>query len=127
MRLKKESNHMRHEMKKIGRIIDELITSLLIEDTNELEIKIKTSNEETSIDIMDYNTHYTDEEAQRLDQLLNEQRQHEIEEYYWQLAGETDEGDELVLLSAMIDRAVVEIKDGNLHLELIRKHGGFTR
>jgi hypothetical protein len=127
MRLKKESNHMRHEMKKIGRIIDELITSLLIEDTNELEIKIKTSNEETSIDIIDYNTHYTDEEAQRLDQLLNEQRQHEIEEYYWQLAGETDEGDELVLLSAMIDRAVVEIKDGNLHLELIRKHGGFTR
>jgi hypothetical protein len=127
MRLKKESNHMRHEMKKIGRIIDELITSLLIEDTNELEIKIKTSNEETSIDILDYNTHYSEEEVQRLDQLLNEQRQHEIEEYYWQLAGETDEGDELVLLSAMIDRAVVEIKDGNLHLELIRKHGGFTR
>ncbi len=118
---------MRHEMKKIGRIIDELITALLIEDTNELEIKIKTSNEETSIDIIDYNTHYSDEEAQRLDQLLNEQRQHEIEEYYWQLAGETDEGDELVLLSAMIDFAVVEIKDGNLHLELIRKHGGFTR
>ncbi|WZL82009.1 hypothetical protein QBE53_02575 [Vallitaleaceae bacterium 9-2] len=113
---------MRHEMKKIGRIIDEFITTLLIEDTNELDIKIKTSAEETYIHIVDYNTHYTEGEVQRLDQLLNEQRQHEIEEYYWQLAGETDEGDELVLLSAMVDRAIVEIIDGNLDIELFRKH-----
>ncbi len=47
---------MRHEMKKIGRIIDEFITTLLIEDTNELDIKIKTSAEETYIHIVDYNT-----------------------------------------------------------------------
>ena len=113
---------MRHEMKKIGRIIDELITALLIEDTNALDIKIKTNSEKTMIAIVDYNTHYSQEEIQRLDQLLNQQRQHEIEEYYWQLAGETDEGDELVLLSAMIDHAVVEIKDGNLHMQIIRVH-----
>jgi hypothetical protein len=51
---------------------------------------------------------------------LSIQRQHELEEYYWQLAGESDCDDELTLIGAMIDEATLELVDGNLHITLIR-------
>ena len=113
---------MRHEVKKIGRIIDELTTFLLKDDTNHLDLRIETSSKETRINIVDYDTHYSESEIASLERMLNQQRQYEIEEYYWQLAGETDEGDELVLISAMIDEAKLEIRDHNLYMELIRRH-----
>jgi len=43
-----------------------------------------------------------------------------MEEYYWQLAGESDCDDELTLVGAMIDEAKIEMKDGNLTMKLIR-------
>jgi len=113
---------MRHEMKKIGRIIDELTTLFLNEDTNEIDLKILTNKAETIITLKDYQTRYKPDEIKRLESLLNQQRQREIEEYYWQLAGETDEGDELVLVSAMIDEAKLELEDGNLIMTLIRRY-----
>ncbi len=111
---------MRHEIKKICRIVDELTTLFLRDDTNEVDFKIKTSSEKTIISIVDYNTRFSDDAIRHLEDTLNLQRQAEIEEYYWQLAGETDEGDELTLISAMIDTAEIEKKDGNLYIELIR-------
>lgn len=113
---------MRHEAKKIGRIIDELTTLLLKDDTNHLDLRIETGNQETRITIIDYNTHYSAGEIACFERMLNQQRQYEIEEYYWQLAGETDESDELVIVSAMIDRAKLELQGNNLYIELVRKH-----
>ncbi len=112
---------MRHEIKKICRIVDELTTMFLCHDTDEVDFKIITQPDCAIIKIVDYNTRYDDEDISHLRTLLNCQRQNEIEEYYWQLAGETDEDDELTLIGAMIDSAVVEKRDGNLYLDLIRK------
>lgn len=113
---------MRHEMKKIGRIVDELITLFLDDNPNEIDLKIITNEKETIITLKDYQTDYKIDEIQRLEAMLNQQRQHEIEEYYWQLAGETDEGDELVLVSAMIDEAILELVEGDLLMTLIRRY-----
>lgn len=112
---------MRHEIKKICRIVDDLTTMFLSRDTNEVDFKIITGPDCAIIRIVDYNTRYDDEDINHLRALLNCQRQNEVEEYYWQLAGETDEDDELTLIGAMIDSATVEKRDGNLYLELIRK------
>lgn len=111
---------MRHEIKKICKIVDELTTLFLKEDTNEVDFKIITSDEKTTLKIIDYHTQYTDEQIEHLKNILNRQRQSEIEEYYWQLAGENDSEDELTLISAMIDTAVVEKREGNLYLEIVR-------
>lgn len=111
---------MRHEVKKISRIVDELTTLFLREDTNEVSFHIKTGKDKAVITIVDYATRFEDAYIQHLSDTLNTQRQAEIEEYYWQLAGETDEGDELTLISAMIDTAIIEKRDGNLYIELIR-------
>ncbi|GAU77804.1 hypothetical protein [Fusibacter sp. 3D3] len=111
---------MRHETKKICRIVDELTTLFLREDTNEVDFKIKKEQDRTLIQITDYETHLSDEEIAHLKETLNAQRQYEIEEYYWQLAGETDDEAELTLVGAMIDAATVEKRAGNLYIELVR-------
>lgn len=111
---------MRHEVKKICRIVDELTTLFLRDDTNEVDFKIKRTGNTSIITIVDYNTHFDDAYVRHLKEMLSGQRQAEIEEYYWQLAGETDEGDELTLISSMIDSAEVEKRDGNLYITLTR-------
>ncbi|MBM7560921.1 hypothetical protein JOC49_000435 [Fusibacter tunisiensis] len=111
---------MRHEIKKVCKIVDELTTLFLKEDTNEIDFKIITEKERSVIRIIDYNTHFDPEYIEHLCAMFNRQRQSEIEEYYWQLAGEADEDDELTLISAMIDSAKAEVRGGNLYMELIR-------
>jgi hypothetical protein len=120
MRLEKETSSVRHEVKKICRIVDELTTLFLRRDTNEVDFKIIVNDNESIIRIVDYNTRFSDDYIAHLSLTLNRQRQLEIEEYYWQLAGETDQDDEITLIGAMIDRAIVEKRDGHLYLELIR-------
>ncbi|WP_069998032.1 hypothetical protein [Cellulosilyticum sp. I15G10I2] len=111
---------MRHETKKISRIVDELATLFLKKDTNEVDFKIKREPHQTIIEIIDYRTHFDEVYINQLRETLNIQRQWEIEEYYWQLTGETDYDEELTLVGAMIDEATVEKKDGNLYMKLIR-------
>lgn len=111
---------MRHEVKKISRIVDELTTMLLKDDTNEVDFKIKMDPTQTVISIVDYHSRCDEKMIERLRDALSIERQHEMEEYYWQLAGESDCDDELTLVGAMIDEAKVEMIDGNLTMELIR-------
>lgn len=111
---------MKHETKKISRIVDEIMTLLLKEDTNEVEFKIKRDRDKTTINIIDYGTHFDSACIEQFERTLNAQRQGEVEEYYWQLAGENDCDEELILVGAMIDEAKVEKKEGNLYFELIR-------
>ncbi|MBN2897846.1 MAG: hypothetical protein JXO44_03630 [Clostridia bacterium] len=113
---------MRHEIKKISRIVDELTTLFLKEDTNEVDFSIKRQPDRTVIKIVDYRTHFEDDFIEQLRELFNTQRQCEVEEYYWQLCGEVDEDEELTLIGCMIDEATVEKREGNLYLELVRYH-----
>ncbi|MEA3422307.1 MAG: hypothetical protein U9Q80_00610 [Bacillota bacterium] len=111
---------MKHEIKKISKIIDELVTFFFKNDADEVDIKIKKNEKNIIIKIVDYNTCFSEEDIECITKLLCAQRQHEIESYYWQLAGEVDSDSELILVGAMIDEAKVEIIDKNLCIELTR-------
>lgn len=111
---------MRHEVKKICKIVDELTTILLKEDTDEVDFKIKKEIDRTIISIVDYRTRYTKADVDELMECFNVQRQHEVEEYYWQLVGESDDDSELTVIGTMVDEATVELKDGNLYMTLVR-------
>ncbi len=113
---------MRHESKKICRIVDELTTLFLKGDTNEVDFKIRKTDAEVTIYITDYNTHLTDDQIDFLMKTLNVQRQYEVEEYYWQLCGESDDEEELTLIGSMIDKAEIEKKAGHLYMTLVRKN-----
>ena len=51
---------------------------------------------------------------------LNTVRQSEVEEYYWELAGESDTFQELTLVGMMIDRAEFSYKDEILKITVYR-------
>ncbi len=113
---------MRHEVKKISRIVDELVTFFLRKDTDEVDVSIKRSTECTVIRMIVHGTHFDSEFVSHLEDSLNIQRQQEVEEYYWQLAGETDCDTEMTLVGAMVDTAKIGEIDGNLCIEIIRKN-----
>ena len=113
---------MRHEVKKISRIVDELVTFFLRKDTDEVDVSIKRSTEQTVIRLIVHGTHFDSDFITHLEESLNIQRQHEIEEYYWQLAGETDCDTEITLVGAMVDSATIGEIDGDLCIEMIRKN-----
>ncbi|MCH4887541.1 hypothetical protein EZV73_08155 [Acidaminobacter sp. JC074] len=112
---------MKHEIKKVCKIVDEITTLLLRDDTDEVDLKIKRTSEETIIYITDYNTSYTKNEINEIKMCLNVQRQHEVEECYWHLVGECDTDSELQVIGSMVDEAELLLKNGNLYITLKRK------
>jgi len=112
---------MRHEIKKVSKIVDELMTLLLREDTDEVDFKVKKEQDHYKIVVTDYNTKFTQAEAKEFEEYFNVQRQHEYEEYFWQLVGESDCDVELTMIGAMVDEAIVELRGNDLYMEIIRK------
>ena len=112
---------MQHEVKKITLIVNELVTLMLLNGAEEVDVKIKRSKETTCIDLIHSKSRYEEDFIEKLRYSLNTQRQCEVEGYYWQLCGDDDSGEELFLVGAMVDQADVEVVDGNLHIKLIRR------
>lgn len=113
---------MQHEIKKITRIIDEMLTVFMLSEAEEIDVKIKRGKLKTSIYFTNYNCTFDEAYIEQLKNNLNVQRQCEVEGYYWQLTGENDIDEELFLVGAMIDQAVIVKKDGNLYIELVRNN-----
>lgn len=111
---------MRHESKKIAKLIDELTTMFLNSETNKVEFSVEILADKSIIQLVDYNTNITEARADYLNTAFNKPRQPAIEEYYWQIMGSHDTEDEVTLLSMMTDAASVKKQDGNLYVELIR-------
>ncbi len=111
---------MKHEIKKVCKIVDEMTTLLLRDDTDMVDFRINRLPDKTIISIVDYNTKYTQSDVKELMGCFNVQRQHEVEEYYWQLVGECDNDTELTIIAAMVDESKIELRDNNLYIELIR-------
>lgn len=113
---------MNNEIQKTTKIVDELCSFLMNKGSSEIDVKLKLSDNCTTIFITDYNTKLTQEEINTFSQFLNIPRQTEVEEYYWGLMGETSDDDEMFLLGSMLDTAKFNLKDDNLYVELIRSH-----
>ena len=62
----------------------------------------------------------TEENFQILVNALNIQRQHEIEEYYWNLLGEYETDNQLSIIGMMIDKAEVTFNNNILNIKLVR-------
>jgi len=111
---------MKHEVKKISKILDELITFSFNHGTNKMHIEIEDHNEYFKIELQSNNIDCNDKRVNLLDDLLNCPRQPEIEEYYWELTGECDRDTELSLVGIMVDKAEVEFKGSALRITLYR-------
>ena len=111
---------MQHEFKKITLIINELITMMLLNGAEEIDVNIKKVDKISEVTLIHRNCHYPEEFIEKMRYNLNTQRQSEVEGYYWQLVGDDDSGEELHLVGAMIDQAKVEIHEKDLSIFIVR-------
>ncbi|BCJ94667.1 hypothetical protein acsn021_22360 [Anaerocolumna cellulosilytica] len=112
---------MQHEEKKLTLIINELLTLLLLNGAEEIDVNIKRKGDASEITMIHRQCKYDAKFIEKMKYNLNTQRQSEVEGYYWQLVGEDDSSNELHLVGAMIDTAEVDMKQNDLHIFLVRK------
>ena len=111
---------MKHEIRRISKILDELITFCFLHGTKDMDISIKNHEDYFKIKINTDTIDCSDEKVIRLKELLDYPRQEEMEEYYWELAGECDFDTELSLVGMMVDKAEVHFEGSSLSITLYR-------
>ena len=111
---------MQNEIKKLTKLIDEITSLLMRYGSNDIDVNIKRNEELSTITIIDHNSQYPEEEITSLNDVLNIQRQCEVEEFYWELMGDDSHEDELFLVGSMVDKATVNKIDNDLYIVMYR-------
>ncbi|MGL4345455.1 MAG: hypothetical protein ACRCTE_09675 [Cellulosilyticaceae bacterium] len=112
---------MRHEIKKVAKMMDELTTFCLEHGAHDVKLHIRNEADKEVITVDAWPIEDMEATTERMQDLLSYPRECEMEEYYWELAGETEHVDELGLVGNMIDEAHIEYDDTHIHVELTRK------
>jgi len=109
---------MSHEAKKVGKIVDEMLTYLLLKGAKDIQIDIKYEESEVKIQFIFFNLLL--KEAELLTDTLAQTRDELLEEYAWGLIGENDYACELNLLGMCIDDFTMLEENGRTLIELRR-------
>ncbi|MGD9559415.1 MAG: hypothetical protein AB7V55_02280 [Oscillospiraceae bacterium] len=111
------------ELEKGLRIITDLVSLCYYEGADEFKMELHMQPDSGST-LMEIECPMPGLPEGFVDQLCKElslHRQHEVEQTYWELSGETDLADELTLVGMMVDKAHVTYNDGVLHIKMWRK------
>ncbi|MBS4538260.1 hypothetical protein GOQ27_07280 [Clostridium sp. D2Q-11] len=111
---------MNHEIKKISKIIDELSTFCLLHGAKLMNMSVENNKDHFKIILEMDNLDYSNKKVSRLEKLLNCPRQAEMEEFYWELTGESDHDSELSIVGMMVDKADIVFEENSLKLTLYR-------
>lgn len=111
---------MKHEVKKVTLVVNELLTYLLLNGGENIDVTINHNVNCSKVTFTQNPCHFSQQFIEALEHNLNTQRQNEVEGYYWNLVGTDDIGDELHLVGAMIDHATVTCVNHVLVIEIVR-------
>ncbi|WP_326911388.1 hypothetical protein [Sedimentibacter sp. MB31-C6] len=111
---------MKYEIQKISRIVDVMIDFYLSRSAKKTNFSIEEKKGKFIINVYAEQIDCNYEKIEEMKELLNVQRQREMEEYYWQLAGNDIDGEEINLIGMMVDEATVEYNCPSLEITLIR-------
>lgn len=111
---------MSHDMRKVAKILDELTTYFLIIGVKKIKSSIENKKEYFKIKFKLYDYDFKNNKILKLLEYLSYDREKEMEEYYWELAGESDRDTELSLIGIMTDDVDVEIEESKMTITLIR-------
>ncbi|MCI6552781.1 MAG: hypothetical protein MR430_04445 [Lachnospiraceae bacterium] len=113
---------MRHDEKKIVKIIEELTVYFFALGANQIRSDINRDGCNTVILFQaNYNPEY-ESNLYYLEEYLNCPKNDGIEDVYWELAGSGDPGEtsQLLLIGMMIDKAEIRTAEGFVYLKLYR-------
>lgn len=111
---------MKHEVQKISKIVDEIINFYFLNSSKKVNISIEDKDDVFIIIAESNHVNCSVDKIEQIKDLLNVQRQSEIEEYYWQLAGEDVGGGELNLVGMMVDEVNIEFTPPSIKIKLVR-------
>ena len=111
---------MKHNKKRILSVINELTMNLLAAGATDINVRIQELETEYQITIQSNFCIEKQDKMKELAQVIQEKPQVGMEEFYWELAGESDFGNELHLAAMMVDRVEVELLEDAIKLELFR-------
>ncbi len=113
---------MKHLRQRNARIAEELILFCYRHKANNINLNINHEKNHTKIIIEARGAKIDNETILVMEKLLNVPRSTEMEEYYWNLTGESDIDCELSIIGTMCDSAKIRYQNENetLKIELIR-------
>lgn len=110
---------MKHVKKRIAKIVDELTTYFFSMGATDININLKDEKEYYKISLK---CNYTKDQGKidKLIKYLKCAKQEEMEEYFWELAGDCDVDTELTLVGMMTDEAEIDINGNQIEVNLIK-------
>jgi len=111
---------MKHQRKRVCKIVDELMTYLYAKGANDITINVKEDEYQFRMSFKSNFTEFSQGDIDRLVQRLNLQRQVAMEEYFWELTGDNDVDTELELVGMMTDKAEVTLGKNTIEIILYR-------
>ena len=111
---------MNHTNQRNMKIVDELMMFCLNHRCDNINLNLKIEDEKTIITIKAYINNLSDDILSEIKSLLSTPRRPEMEEYYWNLNGNDDPDSELILIGMMTDDVIIEYKNNELKIKLIR-------
>ncbi len=111
---------MKYQFERNLKIINELMTYLYKLGAKDINVNLKKNDSNTIFHIWGEINNIEADELDNLTTILNTNRQHEIEEYYWNLGGEAEADGELTLVGMMIDTAEITYSNNILSFKISR-------
>ena len=105
-----------HEIKKGCKIIDELILYIMKNGHRKMDLSIDKTSDVLKVIIK--TDKMEDSLLEVMDKYINTERELEVEEYGWELMGESDAQSELGMVGLLIDKLEIDNADPN-HTTLI--------
>ena len=111
---------MKFKTEKNLKIINEIVSFCYHFASNDVTVNIKNDNSTSVITINAIINNLPEEDFDNLVHSLNIPRQHEVEQYYWQLGGDNSFDCELSLVGMMTDECEVSYENSILYIKLTR-------
>lgn len=95
-----------HELKKGCKIVDELLLYLMKHGHHKVDISVDKTEDRLIIEMT--TDRCDDELLEKMDSYINNERELEVEEYGWELMGESDAQSELGMVGLLIDSLEID-------------------
>jgi hypothetical protein len=99
---------MKHEKMRIIKMLDEILCFSFMYDATDMNINIRMDEEKYIIQFKDNSKGVSQDKIGEIRELINVEKQPEMEEYYWELMGQQDYADEFTLVGLMADKVSID-------------------
>ncbi|MCK8817221.1 universal stress protein, partial [Natroniella sulfidigena] len=109
-------------LKKSNKLVSELMSFYFELGIKEVQVDVEHKPDEVITCIQGQKEDLSSDKVDELDDFLNTARVTQVEEYYWELVGESNRSTELSLIGMITDKAEIEYEDDILKVKIYMSH-----